>query len=285
MRTNSRRRAEGLVLAVLTVVLGVPELARAQQTGLFPLAPIKRQRVPCDQEDPIYKTYKYQYFGYHPTCWRRFPDGWGCPSREVGNKEKSYAELPLGGVVAPRADQPPDQGTPNEPGAPTQRPAVPNPPEGGRSPFEVDPIDGTGTAPGRPQGGQARPPVPQGDADPFLTPKPPAGTGQPRTNPPGQTGTPPVTNNDELDLTAPFDQPRRSQGSRSVSRDVDDQPTPGEEGDGPLLALPNLNVPALDPSGSSANGTASNPTSNAPAPRRGLISGFFSNLGWNWTRR
>ena len=80
MRTNSRRRGRGLVLAVLTLVVSLPELAHAQQTGLFPLAPIRRQRVPCDQEDPIYKTYKHQYFGYHPTCWRLFPDGWGCPS-------------------------------------------------------------------------------------------------------------------------------------------------------------------------------------------------------------
>ena len=104
MRTNSRRRDQGLVLAVLTVVLSLPELAQAQQTGLFPLAPIKRQRVPCDQEDPIYKTYKHQYFGYHPTCWRPFPDGWGCPSRLAPTKadwEKSLKETPLGNREVP----------------------------------------------------------------------------------------------------------------------------------------------------------------------------------------
>ena len=61
MRTNSRRRGPGLGLAVLALVVSLPELARAQQGGLFPLAPIRRQRVPCDQQDPIYKTYKYQY--------------------------------------------------------------------------------------------------------------------------------------------------------------------------------------------------------------------------------
>ena len=60
------------------------------ESGLFPLAPIRRQRVPCDQQDPIYRIAKEQYFGYHPTCWRRFPDGWGCPSPERPDREKSF---------------------------------------------------------------------------------------------------------------------------------------------------------------------------------------------------
>jgi hypothetical protein len=29
----------------------------------------------------------------------------------------------------------------------------------------------------------------------------------------------------------------------------------------------------------------SQPTTATPAPRRSILSGFFSNLGWNWTRR
>ena len=97
MRINSRIRGRVLVLAALIVVVSLPELARAQQTGLFPLAPIKRQRVPCDQEDPIYKTYKHQYFGYHPTCWRQFPTGWGCPSPAAPDREASFKEFPFGG--------------------------------------------------------------------------------------------------------------------------------------------------------------------------------------------
>ena len=92
MRTKSRSRGRGLVLAVLTLIMSVPELARAQQSGLFPLAPIKRQRVPCDQEDPVYKIYKEKYFGYHPTCWRPFPTGWGCPSPEKPDVEKAFRE-------------------------------------------------------------------------------------------------------------------------------------------------------------------------------------------------
>jgi hypothetical protein len=266
MRTNSRRRDQGLALAVLTVVLSLPELAHAQQSGLFPLSPIKRQRVPCDQEDPIYKTYKHQYFGYHPTCWRKFPDGWGCPSREAPNKEKSFKELPLLGG-ATQGGGPPNEERPMEPGGPApSRPAVPNPPADTRSPFELD-----------------KP------ADPFTSPpRSGTGTGQPRGNPPPQTDSPPLSDNDVPDLSAPADQPRRSQGPRSARRDDDDQPASGEEGDGPLLALPNISVPSLGESGSAtAANTPSNSetTGGSPAPRRGLISGFFSNLGWNWTRR
>src|SRR5690348_16566394 len=72
MRTHSRRRGHALAMVVLTAAVGFGGHAEAQQTGLFPQAPIRRQRVPCDQEDLTYKIYKHQYFGYHPTCWRSF---------------------------------------------------------------------------------------------------------------------------------------------------------------------------------------------------------------------
>ena len=83
-------------LVVLTVIVSLSERAQAQQTGLFPLAPIRRQRVPCDQEDPIYKFSKQKYFGYHPTSWRRFPEGWNPPSPEGPDRARSFRELELG---------------------------------------------------------------------------------------------------------------------------------------------------------------------------------------------
>src|SRR5690348_7869195 len=52
MRTHSRRWGHALAMVVLTVAVGFGGHVQAQQTGLFPLAPIRRQRVPCDQEDP-----------------------------------------------------------------------------------------------------------------------------------------------------------------------------------------------------------------------------------------
>jgi hypothetical protein len=289
MRTNSRRRDQGLALAVLTVVLSLPDLAWAQQSGLFPLAPIKRQRVPCDQEDPIYKTYKYQYFGYYPTCWRPFPKGWGCPSSEVASKEKSLNEIPLGPRPAPGEGQPANPDLKPAPGGPDMRPAVPTLPEGGRSPFELDrPGNAPGAAPGTPGTRQPAPTGP-GNVDPFIDqPAPGTGTGQPRGDASSPTISPPLSGNDVPDLSAPADQPRRIQGTRLAHREDEDQLAPGESGDAPLLALPDIAVPALDPSGSTtpANSASNSATTGgSPAPRRGLISGFFNNLGWNWTRR
>jgi hypothetical protein len=64
-----------------------------------------------------------------------------------------------------------------------------------------------------------------------------------------------------------------------------------------MLALPRVNLPALDDSGvpfgvqppvaaGSSAATASTIVDADPAaPRRGFLSGFFSNLGLNWTRR
>ena len=149
MRTNSRSRGCGLVLAVLTLVSSLPELARAQQTGLFPRMNVRRQRVPCDQEDPIYKVYKHQYYGYHPTCWRTFPSGWGCPSREAPNREQSFKEIPLqAGERLPSLDQP--ETDEMRPPPATNRPGMPALPGGARSPFEEEP----GAPPGAPRGGR-----------------------------------------------------------------------------------------------------------------------------------
>jgi hypothetical protein len=78
----------------LVVVLGAPALVEAQQSGLFPNASIRRERVPCPHEDPVYRLYRHEYFGYHPTCWRRFPAGWGCPSPEAPNVAQAFRDQP-----------------------------------------------------------------------------------------------------------------------------------------------------------------------------------------------
>ena len=80
MLTKSRRRTAGLVLSVPLILASLSGLARAQQSGLLPLHPIKRERVPCPEEDALYQLAVTQYFGYHPTVWRRFPEGWGVRS-------------------------------------------------------------------------------------------------------------------------------------------------------------------------------------------------------------
>jgi hypothetical protein len=274
MRTNSRRRKQGLVLAAATVILSLPELAQAQQTGLFPTAPIKRQRVPCDQEDPIYKIYKHQYFGYHPTCWRKFPSGWGCPSKEAPNREQSFKDLPFLSGKDETTEPPPDDGQPPADGQrqPATRPALPNPPTNERSPFEMDKPEDAPAAPG----GRQAPPA--GRDDPFETPA--AGSPRASRSPRGESPSTPA--NDSPALAPPADEAEPADEARSA-HNADDrtEQAQGTE-EGPLLALPSLNVPQVDEHASSPAAPSATP---APTPRKGLISGLFSNLGWNWTRR
>jgi hypothetical protein len=281
MRTKSRIRKHGLVLAVLTFIVSVPELARAQQSGLFPLAPIKRQRVPCDQEDPVYKIYKEKYFGYHPPCWRPFPTGWGCPSPEKPDVEKSFREMKLGaGGNAPVGES--DEMQQGE--QPLGRPEIPDLPGGGRSPFE-QPVPPGGDKP-------ANPAAPRPGTSPFDLP-----AGAPANNPGAAPAAPrsgrvqparPLTGEGSPELSAP-EQPARLEGTQT-SR------TPRND-DGPLLSVGDITVPPVSdaddafgagPASSGTTTTDATPAQGAPAsspPRRGFLSGLFNNLGWNWTRR
>jgi hypothetical protein len=295
MLTNSRMGSRALVGVVLTMVVSLSERAQAQQSGLFPLAPIRRQRPPCDQEDPVYKIYKHQYFGYHPTCWRRFPDGWGCPSPEAPDRERSFRERKLGGEEEPSGEEArPGEGVTPPPGGRAPTPSVPE----GRSPFEMDTPNGrTGVAPLPPAGGQpprATPPQ-RGERSPFDTPDPGAAV-SPRRNP--LTRRTASTAGETLpELAAPTGQPESSTGRHSTQDDPDeDAPSPGD--DGPLLAMPNIELPRGEDSGSLLNSQPGEVTAPAPspavntsvsappsAPRRGRLSNLFSGLGLNWLRR
>jgi hypothetical protein len=285
MRTKSRSRRRGLVLAALTLIVSMPELARAQQSGLFPLAPIKRQRVPCDQEDPVYKIYKEKYFGYHPTCWRPFPTGWGCPSPEKPDVEKSFREQKLGADAPAGMTEEAPQG--DQPG---QRLDVPALPGGGRSPFEQPSPNGDRPAnPAAPRNEPRRP------ASPFDTPdNPPAAApdgpraGRARSSLPAIAERAP-------ELRAP-EQPVRMGGARTTSIAPGDATGPNDD-DGPVLALPKVTLPPVGapdlPFGTQPAETGAMTAEAAPAqpaqansaPRRGFLSGLFNNLGLNWTRR
>lgn len=286
MRTKSRSRRRGLVLGALTLILSMPELARAQQSGLFPNAPIKRQRIPCDQEDPVYKIYKQKYFGYHPTCWRPFPSGWGCPSPEKPDVEKSFRERKL----SPYEETPggmTDEGPQGE--QPGQRLEVPALPGGGRSPFEQPSPNGDRPAnPAAPR--QERPPVSPFDEPanpPAAAPNSPrAGQSRP-SNPALGEGGP--------ELRAP-EQPARLGGARTSSLAPEESAEPRED-DGPVLALPNVTLPPVgapelpfgsqpaQPDAMTAEAAPAQPAPATSTPRRGFLSGLFNNLGRNWTRR
>src|SRR3954453_13389067 len=141
MLKKSWRRSSSPAVWAVALVAGAPALVQAQ-TQLFPLAPIQRERVPCPMEDPVYGLYRNQYYGYFPTCWRPFPQGWGCPSPEAPNAARAFQELPR--TKPPESLPEPDEGRdlapiPGEqPAAPRGRNPLPPLPGGELSPFDID---------------------------------------------------------------------------------------------------------------------------------------------------
>jgi hypothetical protein len=161
----------GLSAAAVVVwgMLGHVDLCQAQ---LFPNLPIRREKVPCEQEAPFYKFVRHQYYGYFPTCWRRFPPGWTCPcpNPELPNWEASKAELPLQtdleyfqGLPGLEEEGMGLEGElgPGLEGPPGREPALPRE----RSPFELD-TPPAGAPPTSPFEMDVRPPAvpPPGDA-------------------------------------------------------------------------------------------------------------------------
>jgi hypothetical protein len=296
MRTNARRGSHALTMVVLTAAVSLSGRVEAQQTGLFPLAPIRRQRVPCDREDPTYKIYKQQYFGYHPTNWRTFPPGWGCPSSEAPDRAKSLKEFRAGNEpegpgpeVTPGQDQrPPLNRRQDIPELPPERdPFLDNPPAGGM-PNALPPRNARpGAAPAA------------GREDPFkdvpnqgASVSPSRNRSQPRS---GQgvpaEGTP--------ELSAPAGQPAQGSASRSRRDDPDDVTVTSNEG-GPLLGLSVADATQTEDAGSgddplaataaapaAGSTSAGNATAPAPAakPRRRIFGNLFSGLGANWSRQ
>ncbi len=221
MRTKSANRA-GVPWALgVLIVLGVPAFAEAQQMGLFPLGAIQRKRTPCVNEDPIYRTIRQEYYGYYPTCWRRFPTGWGCPSPEAPDPEAAFRKLKRT-TIAPGFE---------ESGRPRQ-----NPTSLEDDPNRADPAGPIDEAPGgrrgAPDAGKL-PPLPNGGESPFDlkdNPKPKPSTAPPPApnTSPFDINTPPAAPAVNPRLTPPADATNPKTSSRT-----DETPL----GDTPLLAL------------------------------------------------
>ena len=203
MRTIVPRRFRPSALLALAMVLGAPALVQAQ---LFPNLPLhKRQKPDCSQENPQNRTIRQEYWGHYPTCWRRFPPGWGCPSPEAPNWEQAKRDFPLEELPeSPNGNRdtgefdtlpPEDTGTNPRP-APNDNELPPLPNEEG-SIFD-QPIN----PPARPSPSLpgAAPSNPAGDRPPGELPP----GGLPTTNPPADL--PPRTT--QTSTTKP--QPRRS---------------------------------------------------------------------------
>jgi hypothetical protein len=281
MRRDIKWGGRALVLAVLTMAVSLSERAQAQQTGLFPLATIRRERPPCQNQDPVYKYYKQQYFGYHPTCWSPFPAGWGCPSKQTADKEKAFIDQPL--TRPEMGEFGPDDDRGQQP-----RPVQPNipdvPPD--RDPFQMDG--------GPPAGGQNPRTTPRRNdgASPFEDLPKGAGVSPSRRSTRARTVTP-GQGDDAPELSAPAGQPAQNASARSTGGDADGEPV--ARGDSvPVLNVEDLDAPRSGDNASpldsqpiqpSAPAVASDSTSQPAPPRRGLISNLFGSLGLNWMRR
>lgn len=158
------RRIQLRAILVLAGVLGFGSLANAQHTGLFPNWQVRREKPGCANEAPEYHLYRQAYYGVYPTCWRKFPPGWGCLSPEAPNAAKSFEEIPRlkpSGPGVNDIEDPQQQPRDNEQMGPDQGPEIP----GGESPLNRE-------RPG---------PLPDGDAPSSTSPR--SGEGAARTRP------------------------------------------------------------------------------------------------------
>ncbi len=162
MNVRARGRLFAVALGALAALSVFPGKASAQPNALLPDIYIKRQRPCPGLEDPRYGYIRENYYGYFPTCWRRFPPGWGCPSADAPNWAAELQRLPLD--------------VPQDLNAPAGDNAAPNPLQRVGDPFERRPAPRTeGTLPDLPP-----------DRDPLFPRE-----GQPETNPTGPE-TPPA---------------------------------------------------------------------------------------------
>ena len=176
---RSRRSPWMLGLFGLLLLAFLPELASAQPNALFPEIYIKRKRPCPEQENPQYRMIREQFYGYYPTCWRKFPEGWGCQSADAPNwkasLDKQKLDIPDGMEAAENApDQNAERPDPFGRGRPKpadegNQPAMPEPPDEPESLFpETNPTSGPPADGGIPTGnpGLVKPPATNPD-DPF----------------------------------------------------------------------------------------------------------------------
>lgn len=272
MRKPRRRRLSRSAGWALAAVVGMPALAEAQHTGIFPLKPArKRERGNCAQEDPIYKMYRQQFYGYYPTMWRKFPPGWHMMSPEGPDAAESFRTIPRDksslGANLEGGDEPelgPDEGMPNGGRAggnnnnnnnrPNDLPPLPS---GDRSPFELDNVK---------------------PANPATPAEPPArgALGAPRASA-GETPLEfPTVAGPTLSPPAP--------GAPAVPDPELPSPAapvgPATDGNGPLLAVPDPTVSgtsAAAPVAASGAFTDPSPFGTPKPARRGFLSNLFGN--------
>ncbi len=269
MLRATRRRIGAPAWLALGLVIGLPAMAEAQ---LFPNREIRRERPQCAGEPPFNAHVRRDYFGYYPTCWSRFPEGWACPcpNPELPNSAAAFRDRPRD--PAPKLTAPVDEnadtgeapmGRDPLPGD-TNLPPVPNP---GRSPFDIERPDG-GTPP-----------------DPSLPPRGPAGprpgarpgdnssSATPATRPGSTTG---LLEMPAMPAPTALAGPTADPGGLMLAPEatLTSNTTPTGRDLGPLPAAP---MPATSaPIDAGLPVVAGPAPAPAPAPqRRGLLGGLF----------
>ncbi len=289
MLTLSWRRAGASTGLALALIVGLPSLADAQ---LFPNMWIQRKRNECANEPPFYGHVRRDFYGYYPTCWRTFPEGWACPcpNPEAPNAAQSFIDRPRDKPEKyDDLDPLDDAGGRRDGVAPPPGPrgeALPGVPNGGRSPFEMDNNNPRPVVPPSPDDELFRDPPARNPRGGGIIPRP---SGAPRDS----SGPAPATGADPFDAplgeprgsangaktptpTAPaIDGPSAARPRRAPSRPLAEADP--NESSTPVLALPAMTAPAgslpgeppqvaaLPPSLPSNGAYIEIPTTSAPA--------------------
>jgi len=278
MLMTTRRRIGAPAWLALGLVVGLPALAEAQ---LFPNRTLTRQRTACVNEPPFNAHVRRDFYGYYPTCWSKFPDGWACPcpNPELPNAAASFAKRPLdtqsrepGPEMDPGLDINDRPAESDMPGPDSRLPEVPR----NRSPFNLDTPPDTTPAPTTPADPAPRP----------RTPGPGRPTPRPNNDNPGARPTTGLLEMPGLPTPTLVAESRLEPGALALAPEATHASNAGN-GDRPDLGpLPSAPTPAASapmvveqpPFGASA------PAPAAQAPRRrSLIGGLFG--GGNRSRR
>ncbi len=268
MLRATRRRIGASAWLALGLVVGLPTLVEAQ---LFPNRPIKRQRENCAAEPPFNAHVRRDYFGYYPTCWSKFPEGWACPcpNPELPDKAASYRAHkpdPLPDTAPPAPGTGPDDGDRAMPDtAPPAEEGAPPLPDPGRQPFRMD---GRTNPPAR----DTNPPTPV-PPDPSVPPRAslssPTSPDRPATSV-GLLEMPSLPSTSASQVT----QTNLEPGSMSLAPEVAQASTapPANRDLGPLPAASPFN-----PSVASEAEPIIGQAAPAQAPqRRGILGGLFN---------
>lgn len=275
LRATWRRPGSPALLAI-GLVIALPALAEAQ---LFPNMTIRRERPNCATEPPFNAQVRREYFGYYPTCWSKFPEGWACPcpNPELPNAAASFNKIPFNDRKMPLGDEGllgPDEENPdgmpgNAPGDTPNSMPLPNP---SRSPFDLD------TDPKPPAGNRPA-------ADPFTTPDP-AAPAPARPNPrgnapasPSETPKPSTSLREmpELPATSPTSSrgPTLQPGSMVMMPDATLASNDSDLGPLPTAPLPGSSYPMNSTGPNETLPVLSQPIPAQAPRRRGFLGGLF----------